>query len=281
MSVRKTYSKYPLMLQLTGIAYDRNGSYLQGPAQAPPYFRKMDQEGSANRFSEEGFLIEAGNSYTDEGDLNINDLSAEPAYRAIKEHIAKLIQVQKPLLTLGGDHSISYPVIEAHAALHGPLHVLHFDAHTDLYEHFENNPYSHASPFARLMEKKLLASLTQVGIRTLTPHHQDQIRRYGIQVVEMRHYSENFISHLNGPLYISLDLDVLDPAYAPGVSHHEPGGLSVRQLLQALQRIQVPVIGADIVEYNPLRDLQHQTAMVGYKCMKELMALMLRNKKSG
>ncbi len=281
MYARKTWNKQPFMLQLTGIAYDQNGSFLQGPAQAPPFFRKMDADGSANRYSEEGFLIDAGNSFTDQGDLDINDLEPAAAYTAISGHIANLVQSKQPLLTLGGDHSISYPVIEAHAAVYGPLHVLHLDAHTDLYEDFEGNPYSHASPFARLLEKNLLASLTQVGIRTLTPHHQDQIRRYGVQLVEMRNYTENWISTLKGPLYISLDLDVLDPAFAPGVSHHEPGGLSVRQLLQALQQIQVPVIGADIVEYNPSRDQHHQTAMVGYKCMKELMALMLRNKKSG
>ena len=269
------------MLQLTGIAYDRNGSFLPGPALAPPFFRKMDLDGSANRYSEEGFLIDAGNSFTDQGDLEINDLEPETAYKAIKAHISSLLQSRNPLLTLGGDHSISYPVIEAHAAVYGPLHVLHLDAHTDLYENFEGNPYSHASPFARLLEKNLLASLTQVGIRTLTPHHQDQIGRYGVEVTEMRQYSENWISGLQGPLYISLDLDVMDPAYAPGVSHHEPGGLSVRQLLQALQQVRVPVIGADIVEYNPTRDHQLQTAMVGYKCMKELMALMIRNKKSG
>lgn len=265
------------MIQLTGIAYDRNSSYLQGPALAPPFFRQMEKDGSANLYAEGGQRIEPGLQYIDKGDLSINHLEPAAAYEAIKTHISELLNEGAPVLTLGGDHSISYPVIEAHTQKHGPLHVLHLDAHTDLYEDFEGNPYSHASPFARLLEKNCLASLTQVGIRTLTPHHVQQIRKYNVSLVEMRHFSLDFLHRLRGPLYISLDIDVLDPAFAPGVSHHEPGGLSVRELLHILQGIEVPVIGGDIVEYNPNRDRNGQTAMVGYKLMKEMMALLIRN----
>src|SRR4029077_9757401 len=113
------------------------------------------------------------------------------------------------ICSLGGDHSISYPVIDAFTQKYPGLHVIHLDAHTDLYEHFDNNPYSHASPFARLLEKGKLASLTQVGIRSLTQHQREQVVKYGVKITPMKTFSYNFLHSLSGPLYLSLDLDVL------------------------------------------------------------------------
>jgi agmatinase len=179
------------------------------------------------------------------------------------------------LLCLGGDHSISFPIIAAYAKQYSDLQILHIDAHADLYDNFDDNPYSHASPFARIMEAGLAQSLTQVGIRTLNTHQREQAKRFGVHITEMKDFTTACIDALKGPLYISLDLDVLDPAFAPGVSHHEPGGLSTRQLLQLLQNIKVPVVGADIVEYNPTRDVHNMTAMVAYKLLKELIAIMV------
>ena len=94
-------------------------------------------------------------------------------------------------------------------------------------------------------------------------------------MIEMKNFTIDFITGLKGPLYISLDIDVLDPAFAPGISHHEPGGLSTRQLLQIIQSINVEIAGADIVEYNPFRDVNNMTAMVAYKLLKELIAKMI------
>lgn len=91
----------------------------------------------------------------------------------------------------------------------------------------------------------------------------------------MKDFQFDFLKSLEGPLYISADMDVLDPAYAPGISHHEPGGMSTRQLLYCLQQIQVPIVGADLVEYNPMRDANDMTAMVAYKIFKELAAKMI------
>ncbi len=161
------------------------------------------------------------------------------------------------LIILGGDHSISFPIIEAYSTKFKDLNVLHFDAHGDLYHNFDDNPYSHASPFARLMEKGILKSLTQVGIRTLNTHQKEQVELFNVRVVEMKNFNLDFVKSLQSPLYISLDLDVLDPAFAPGVSHHEPGGLSTRELIDILHAIPVSIVGADIVEYNPVRDLHN------------------------
>ena len=91
----------------------------------------------------------------------------------------------------------------------------------------------------------------------------------------MKNFNPDFIQDLPSPLYLSLDLDVLDPAYAPGVSHHEPGGLSTRQLLTMIQMVNAKIIGADIVEYNPIRDVNNMTAMVAYKFFKEIASKMV------
>jgi arginase family enzyme len=91
----------------------------------------------------------------------------------------------------------------------------------------------------------------------------------------MKDFNTEFIQKLKSPLYISIDLDVLDPAFAPGISHHEPGGMTTRELINIIQKIEANIIGADIVEYNPIRDVNNMTAMVGYKILKELISKML------
>ena len=126
------------------------------------------------------------------------------------------------------------------------------------------------------MEAGLARRLVQVGIRTLNDHCRAQAARYGVEIVPMRDFTAAMVPRLAGPVYVSVDLDGLDPAFAPGVSHHEPGGLSVRQLLDVLARIDALVVGADIVEYNPSLDINDMTAVVAAKLVKELAALLAR-----
>jgi agmatinase len=263
------------MLKLIGIPYDANSSYLRGPALAPKFIRLMDEEGSANKFCERGYEIVEGVNYKDCGDLEFTQIDAAFAYKKIKETIKRELASGSKLISFGGDHSVSFPVIEAFSERYTNLNVLHLDAHADLYDNFENNPYSHASPFARLMEKNALNSLTQVGIRTFNTHQKEQAQRFGVKVIEMKDFNTDFIKSLEAPLYISLDIDVLDPAFAPGISHHEPGGMSTRQLIHIIQQIKVPIVGADIVELNPKRDVNNMTAMVAYKLFKELASKMI------
>lgn len=258
------------MIKVIGIPFDNNSTFAKGPALGPPKIRQMDAGGSANRFSEMGTEIIDGKNYQDLGDINLDKLDREGVYQKIKTTVLEEISIKDRLISFGGDHSVSFPLIEAHTKQYPNLHVLHLDAHADLYEDFEGNPYSHASPFARLMELDILGSLTQVGIRTLNTHQKDQAAKYKVKVVEMKDFNLDFITELEGPLYISLDLDVLDPAFAPGISHHEPGGLTTRQLIEIIQQIKVPVVGADIVELNPTRDVNDATAMVAYKLFKEI-----------
>ena len=175
------------------------------------------------------------------------------------------------IVSLGGDHSITYPIVKALAEVHGSFHMLHIDAHADLYHEFEGDRYSHACPMARIMEEELVLSMTQVGIRTLNDHQKDQANKYGVNIIEMKDWRNQKLN-LNGPLYLSLDMDAFDPGFAPGVSHHEPGGFTPRQVIQLIQNIDIPVIGADIVEYNPSRDIHDMTAALSAKLFKEIAA---------
>jgi arginase family enzyme len=167
--------------------------------------------------------------------------------------------------------------MRAYAAAYPNLTIVHIDAHPDLYDALDGQHFSHASPFARIMEEGLVKRLIQVGIRTMNPHQREQAQRFGVEVIAMRDYRPDFSLAIDGPVYVSLDLDALDPAFAPGVSHHEPGGFTVRDVLNLLWRIGAPIAGADLVEYNPVRDHADQTAMVAAKFYKELVALLLRS----
>jgi arginase len=263
------------MLKVIGIPYDSNSSFLKGSSFAPNRIRLMEKEGSANAFSENGIEILQNISYEDVGDIFFETTNPVKAFDIIKKKISDIIQDKSKVVSIGGDHSISYPIISAFADKYEGLNILHFDAHADLYGNFDDNPYSHASPFARILESGKIKSLTQVGIRTLNTHQREQAERFGVKIIEMKDFNYDFIQNLKSPLYISLDLDVLDPAFAPGISHHEPGGMSTRELLKVIQNINVEIVGADIVEYNPMRDINNMTAMVGYKMLKELIAKMI------
>ena len=263
------------MIKLLGIPYDGNSSFLKGPALATPRIRLMETDGSANSFCEFGTEILQGKNYTDLGDMVFAGTNPKSAYNLIKNRIKQELEIDCKTICFGGDHSIAFPIIESYSYKFKDLNILHLDAHADLYDNFDDNPYSHASPFARLMEKGNIKSLTQVGIRTLNTHQKEQADKFKVQIIEMKDFNFDFLKTLKAPLYISLDLDVLDPAFAPGISHHEPGGLTTRELIKIIQNIPVPIVGADIVEYNPTRDLNNMTAMVAYKLFKELVYKMI------
>jgi agmatinase len=253
---------------IQGIQFDEKSSYQQGPKLAPPLIREALHSGSLNLFAENGISIEQ-DAVQDKGDFEISE------YFDIEKITKKHLDSGHKVFTLGGDHSITFPIIKAHHKKYPKLDILHIDAHADLYDNFEGDPYSHACPFARIMENGFAVKLVQVGIRTLNTHQAEQAEKYQVDVHQMKDYDLNNIPTFKNPLYISLDMDGFDPAFAPGVSHHEPGGLSSRQVIDLLQSIDTEVVGADIVEYNPNRDFQNMTAFLAAKMMKEILVKML------
>lgn len=256
-----------------GVPWDDNSSFLRGAALAPAHIRAAYSSPSANTCAENGLDLGQEPRLVSVGDLAFN--AETPRLDQIDQVAAGLLAHGARLLALGGDHAITYPLLRAHGRIYSRLNLLQFDAHPDLYDELDGNRGSHACPFARIMEAGLAARLVQVGIRTLTPHQRQQAERFGVEVLEMKDWPPAQLPEFNGPLYISLDLDALDPAFAPGVSHYEPGGLSTREVIRLIQSIRAPLVGADIVEYNPTRDPAGITAMVAAKLMKELAAKML------
>ncbi len=263
------------MVAVAGIPLDENSSFLQGPALAPGKIREAYHSDACNYYAESGRDLKADTGWADSGDL---DVAGKDSFDKITSGVQGLLTQNQKLFLLGGDHSITFPVIRGFHAAHKDLTILHLDAHSDLYDDFQGNPHSHASPFARILENGLAKRLVQIGIRTLNTHQSKQAKRFGVEIIEMKYWRDDHKFSFDGPVYISLDMDAIDPAFAPGVSHHEPGGFSTRQVLNILQTLRANVVGADLVEFNPTRDPSGITAMLAAKLYKEMIDLLIRSK---
>jgi agmatinase len=260
-------------IAILGVPSDENSSFLRGAAQAPPQIRRVLHDGASNLNAESGPDLAAESRLLDLGDLELAE--GPGSFLEITQAIDDLLSQGLRVICLGGDHAITYPIIQAYSKHYSDLNILHLDAHPDLYDEFEGNRLSHACPFARIMEEKLAAHLVQAGIRLSNQHQREQADRFGVLTIEMRDWHPGCIPDFSGPTYLSVDLDALDPAFAAGVSHHEPGGFSTRDVLTIIQNLDAPLVGADIVELNPSRDPQDITARVAAKLLKEIVANML------
>ncbi|HET7893939.1 MAG TPA: agmatinase [Candidatus Sulfotelmatobacter sp.] len=258
---------------LLGIPFDAYSSYLRGAADAPSKIREAIRCDASNSWTETGIDLGMAGAYKDAGDLKFSE---KDAFAAIEAGVSALVDQGRRPVSLGGDHSITFPIVKAVAARHPALTIFHFDAHPDLYEEFEGNRFSHACPFARIMEAGLAKRLVQIGIRTMNGHQREQAERFGVEVIEMRALRV-LDMQAAGSVYISFDMDVLDPAFAPGVSHREPGGMTMREAIAHLHAIKGEIVGADIVEYNPAQDVAGITATVAAKILKEILGKMIRS----
>lgn len=263
----------PGMVALLGIPWDEESSFLRGAAQAPSAVREALASPHTNWCAENGHDLRDDPRFVDLGDLTLG--TGSRVLGEIERGVRSALAAGASVISIGGDHAITYPVVRAFAGAREALSILHLDAHPDLYHEFEGSRYSHACPFARILEEGLARRLVQVGIRTMTRHQREQADRFGVEVVDMRAWRSGHSVTLDGTVYLSIDLDVLDPAYAPGVSHHEPGGLTTRDVLEIVQTVQGRLVGADIVELNPHRDAMGITAVAAAKIVKELAARML------
>ncbi len=271
------------MISLLGIPYDGSSTFMQGASGAPDLIRNAIQSPSANLAIENGMSFDLSHNVIDLGNLDFADLDIstqagvppsdavdKEIRRRIEDGVQNALEVGRPLLSLGGDHSVTFPIMNAIAPRYKRLTIVQFDAHPDLYNDFEGYRYSHACPFSRILESYDHVDLVQIGIRTMNEHCRLQAEKFGVTVYEMSNLPSSSELVFEGPVYVSLDLDALDPAFAPGISHHEPGGMSTRELIETIRMINANVIGADLVEFNPVRDSNGVTAMVAAKLTKEL-----------
>jgi agmatinase len=227
---------------------------------------------SSNFWTETGVDLSPRGAYCDAGDLKFN---FDEPFVAIEKKVGELLDKGLRPVCLGGDHSITLPIVRAFGKHVAGLTIFHFDAHPDLYDELEGNRLSHACPFARIMEEGAAKRLIQIGIRTMTGHQREQAAKFGVEVIEMRNLPALDRMKVDGPVYISFDMDALDPAFAPGISHREPGGMSVREVIAHLHAITGKIAGADIVEFNPAQDHTQITAGVAAKLLKEILGKMI------
>jgi arginase family enzyme len=244
-------------IALLGIPFDRNSSFRRGPALAPVQIREALFSESTNMWTEKGIDLGTMSGWKVLDDLVLSDSDIKTAFATIEGAITELLKRKARVVSLGGDHSITYPIMRAYGRKYSELSILQLDAHPDLYDELDHNRYSHACQFARIMEENLVQRLVQVGVRSITGHQRVTF---------------------TGPVYLSLDMDCLDPAFAPGVSHHEPGGMSTRDVVEIIQNLKGNLVGADIVELNPELDPLKITGMVAGKLLKEILGRMLEEK---
>ena len=265
---------------LAGLPADDKSSYLRGAAGAPAAIREALACPSSNLCAEDGTELGGTPLFADAGDI---DLGGILDIAAIESGLGGLLAHGSSVICLGGDHSVSFPAIRALVSARGAagigecIDVLHLDAHPDLYDSFEGDTLSHACPFARCLDEGLIGRLVQVGIRGMNSEQRARARKFDVDVIDMAAWVAGRRPDFTGDFYLSLDLDALDPSFAPGVSHREPGGLTTREVITLVQRTPGTLVGADIVELNPRRDGEGITAMVAAKLLKEIVARMLRD----
>ena len=259
-------------LVFLGLADDTQSSYLGGCAGGPAAIRNAYDGNCFNATTESGVDLE--HAVSDLGDRYPGD-SWEESARDYKAQAEVLFEAGRIPFIAGGDHAVTIPVIEALKVLEQPVHVIQIDAHPDLYPDFDGDRFSHACTGARILEMEHIATLTQLGIRTMNAVQSPFLERYPDRLIihearelpaelpELTHIPEDAL------VYITIDMDGFDPAFAPGVSHPVPGGLTSRQVLDFLQRGQWALVGMDVVEVNPSRDVNDQTAILAARLLHE------------
>jgi agmatinase len=266
---------------ILGIPFDEKSCYMKGVSKGPQAIRAASNGAAINPWTESGVNLEEETKIVDLGDLDVSG-SFWDVFVKTENRIREILEKEAVPVVMGGDHSLTYPIIKAFAQKYASLDILHFDAHPDLYDELYGDRYSHGCPFARIVEEGYVAKLVQVGIRAATGEHRELAQKHGIRMIEMKDLSHAMTLEFDNPLYVSFDVDALDPAFAPGVSHHEAGGLSTRQVINMLHGLKGTIVGLDVVEVNPDRDPVGITASAAVKIIMEVIGkiVALRKRKT-
>ncbi len=224
----------------------------------------------------------------DFGDVEVVPVDIVKTHQAIEQTAREILDAGCRLVTLGGEHSISLPLLRAHAAKHGPLAVVHFDAHPDTWdEEYPGYRFSHGTPFRRAIEEGLIdtSAYFQIGIRgpTAGPQDYDDAKRLGARMVTIEEaFSRGVASILDEvhrvidrkPTYVTLDIDAVDPAFAPGTGTPEVGGFSSHQMLQLVRGLSgLNLVGFDLVEVSPAYDPAQITSILAANLVFEFLSL--------
>jgi agmatinase len=263
-----------------GIPYDRKSSFRRGAAGGPAAVRRASTGAMINSATELGADLSADAVLVDRGDVEVTGGFDRVAER-IERRVGEVLNLEAVPLIIGGDHSVTYPAVRAVSRRYRPLNVLYFDAHPDLYPEYGGDPFSHACPLCRILEQGLAARAVLVGIRAANSTQRAQADRYDVRMIEMKDLQDDLCLRFDSPLYVSFDLDALDPAFAPGVSHLEAGGMTTRQALGILQRLEAEIVGMDVVELNADRDTSGITAAAAVKLLMEAAGKIIVDRRAG
>jgi agmatinase len=291
-----TFARLPRLGEVTradvvvlGVPFDSGVSYRPGARFGPGHIRESSR---LLRPYNPALQVSpfAGQQVADAGDLAVNPFSIDEAIATVERAARGLLEQTDRLLTLGGDHTIALPLLRAISAVHGPVAVVHFDAHLDTWDTYFGAAYTHGTPFRRASEEGLLdrSGCLHVGIRgslytgaDLTQDSElgfQQLPAPDVEQLGVPGMVERIRERVGGrPVYVSVDIDVLDPAHAPGTGTPEAGGLTSRELLATLRSFaDLNLVGADIVEVAPAYDHAQITgiaaAHVGYELLSALAA---------
>ena len=223
----------------------------------------------------------------DAGDIPANPFDIREAIDSVERGARSVLDAADHLVAIGGDHTIALPLLRATAAKHGPVALVHFDAHLDTWDTYFGAPYTHGTPFRRAVEEGVLAldSSAHVGIRGPLYAYSDLTddKELGFASVTTtdvaRHGTDQAVDRIrervgDRPVYVSVDIDVLDPAHAPGTGTPEPGGLTTRELQLILRGFtDLNVVGADVVEVSPAYDHAELTALAAANVAYEFLGL--------
>ena len=229
----------------------------------------------------------AAQQVADAGDVPVNPFDIEEALGTVEAAAKALSDTGAKIVTIGGDHTIALPLLRNMARIHGPVAMLHFDAHLDTWDTYFGAAYTHGTPFRRAFEEGLLDTdaLSHVGTRGPLYGKQDleDDERFGFGIVSSadiyRRGADAVVQQLrerigDRPLYISIDIDVLDPAHAPGTGTPEAGGMTSRELLEILRGLaDLNVVGADVVEVSPAYDHAELTGVAAAHVVYELVSM--------
>ncbi len=214
--------------------------------------------------------------YFDAGDIPLPFGNAQRSLDMIEEFVDKILAADKFPLGLGGEHLVSWPVIKAMYKKYPDLAIIHMDAHTDLREQYEGEPLSHSTPIRKAAELIGPKNVFSFGIRSGMKEEFQWAKENGMYIAkfEVLEPLKEVLPKLAGrPVYVTIDIDVLDPAHAPGTGTVDAGGITSKELLAAIHEIaksDVRVVGADLVEVAPVYDHSEQTANTASKLVREM-----------
>lgn len=272
---------------ILGVPYDSSTSYRPGTRFGPRAIREQSLLlwGYNNAQNVAPFR---SLKVVDYGDVDVVPPDIRATHEQIQRAATGILEAGCRLLTLGGDHSISLPLLRAHAKQHGPLAVIHFDAHPDTWDsEYPQQPLSHGTPFKRAIEEGLIDTTAyfQIGIRGPTNGPQDYTDAValGARMITFDEFRARTLADVHDeirtavgakPVYVSLDIDVVDPAFAPGTGTPEVGGLTSYEILQLVRGLRgLKVAGFDLVEVSPPYDLSGITAILAANLAFEFLSL--------